>query len=179
MNCKRLLACLALISTLFVTACGGGGGGGGSTGGGNNTPQPTTAVVKISTSGSLPAGTQIGGVDVTLNLPAGVAVASSPDSGNPAVLVTNAGKVAASGVAVGANTNTLSTYVSASNAAQVIIHVANPNGFAVGEFVTVNCDISAGHNPVVSDFSVTGFHAVDLYGVGITVLGTSLNANFQ
>jgi hypothetical protein len=118
-------------------------------------------------------------INVTLSLPAGVTVASSPDSGNPAILVTNSGKVAASGVAVGGNTYMLATYEPAAAVAKVIIHVANPNGFTVGEFVTVNCDISAGHNPAVSDFSLSGFVVKDLNGVAINGLNPVFTAVFQ
>lgn len=144
-------------------------------------PSITKAVVKISTSGPLAAGAQIGGIDVTLNLPDGVIVAASQDSGNPAILVTNTGRVTASGAAAGTNTNILATYVSSSGAeqGQIVIHLVNPNGFFVGEFVTVSCDIIAGHNPVQSDFSLTGFHAVDILGAGIQGLNASVSVIFQ
>ncbi len=112
MKMKKRGLTILLGAMLLVSACGSGGGGAPNAGG-NPAAQPTHAVVKIATTGALSSGTQIGGIDITLNLPTGVSVASSPDSGNPSVLVTDAGKVAASGVAAGANTNTLATYVPA------------------------------------------------------------------
>lgn len=180
MKMKKRGLTILLGAMLLVSACGSGGGSAPNAGG-NPAAQPTHAVVKIATTGALSSGTQIGGIDITLNLPTGVSVASSPDSGNPSVLVTDAGKVTASGVAAGANTNTLATYVPAMNSApgRVVLHVADPNGFGVGEFVTIDCDISAGHNPAPADFSTSGFYATDLNGVPLSTLAASLSAVMQ
>ena len=129
-------------------------------------PQPTTAVVTIMSQGT---STQIGGIDVTLDLPAGVTVKATPDSANPAVQVTNADVVAASGAATGANTGTIATYTAATSTApgRVMVQVANADGFGTGEFVTVNCDIAAGSFPKATDFTVTVVKAVDINGVAI------------
>ena len=74
------------------------------------TTQPTTATVTILSQGT---STQIGGIDVTLVLPSGVSVKSTADSTNASVQDTNAGVVAASGAAAGANTDTIATYSAA------------------------------------------------------------------
>lgn len=84
----------------MITNCGGGGGGGG-----NNPPsRPTTATLILLTSGTLPAGTKIGGVQVSVNLPAGVTVESTA---NPPE--TDAGVVVGSGIASN-NSTVLATY---------------------------------------------------------------------
>jgi len=129
-------------------------------------PQPTTAVVTIMSQGT---STQIGGIDVTLDLPAGVTVKATPDSANPAVQVTNADVVAASGAATGANTGTIATYTAATAtvAGKVMVQVANADGFGTGEFLTVNCDIAAGSFPKATDFTVTVVKAVDINGAAI------------
>ena len=95
---------------------------------------PTTATIKIMANGALGAGVLIGGINVKLTLPAGVTVKATADPTNNAVMVTDPGVVTASGVAAGANT--IATATSASGV--VAIHVANANGFATGEFVTIN-----------------------------------------
>ena len=136
--------------------------------------QPTTATLKIMSQGT---STQIGGIDVSVVLPAGVTVKATPDSTNPAVQVTNSGVVAASGESAGANTNTHASYYAAttSSPGTVMVQVANADGFGTGEFVTINCDIAAGNIPEAADFSVTLVKAVDINGasIGLTVGNTA------
>jgi hypothetical protein len=138
----------------------------------------TTATVKIMATGTLATGVMIGGIDVMLTLPAGVSVKATADLTNPAVMVTDAGVVAASGVAVGANTLATATY-NATPSGVVSIHLANDTGFATGEIVTVICDIAAGSFPTASGFSLSGFNAVDLNGATITGLVTGYTAALQ
>ena len=87
-----------LLMTLFIlislTACGGGGGG-------DAAPPSTKAIVTISTSGTLPAGTKIGGIQVTVNLPAGVTAKASLYSAGSSTMVTDTGVITASGTAAG------------------------------------------------------------------------------
>ena len=134
--------------------------------------QPTTATITILSQGT---STQIGGIEVTLVLPSGVSVKSTADSTNASVQDTNAGVVAASGAAAGANTDTMATY----SAGKVKVHLVNANGFGVGEFVTVNCDIASGSSPKAADFSVTDFNAVDLNGAAITGLTPAFTADIK
>jgi hypothetical protein len=112
-----------------------------------------------------------------LTLPAGVSVKATADLTNPAVMVTDAGVVAASGVAAGANTIATATYNA--TAGTVSIHLANDTGFATGEIVTVTCDIAAGSFPTASGFSLSGFNAVDLNGATITGLVSGYTAALQ
>ena len=164
---------LLLISVLSFTACGGGCGG-------NDSQPPTKATVKIMASGSLSTGTLIAGVDVTLNLPAGVTVKATADTVHPSVYITDAGAVTASGVAAANTTLALATYTAASSSpGKVVINLVNPNGFSVGEFVTVSCDIAAGAAPTTQSFSVSNFKAVGLDGAVITGLTAGLTADLQ
>lgn len=148
---------LLVVSTILISC----GGGGGST----PPPSPTTLSIKISTQGTLPSGAQIGGISVTLILPAGVTVKATSDPNNPSVLVTDAGVVAPSGVAA-ISSSVLATYTAAtaSVAGNVNIQIAQSAGFAVGEFVTVHCDVIAGQTSTPANFSLSNFSAVDLNG---------------
>ena len=141
----------------------------------NDTALPTTATIKIMANGTIDAGVLIGGINVKLTLPAGVTVKATADPTNDAVMVTDPGVVTASGVAAGANT--IATATSASGV--VAIHVANADGFATGEFVTVNCDIAATSVPTAASFGVSGFQAVDLNGAAITGLIVGVTAAIQ
>lgn len=172
---KKLLVREILFTALALftlSACGGGGGGGG-----NGETQPTTAVLKISTQGSLAGGTQIGGINISINLPAGVTVKATADA-NSGLLVTDAGVVTASGAAAGTNATVLAVYT-AGPPATVSINLANPNGFSTGEFVTVNCDIAAGNSPKSADFSLADFNAVDLNGAAVTGLTPGFTAGIK
>ena len=158
---------MAMFGIISLSGCGSGGGGG--------VTQPTTAVLKISTQGTLPSGTQIGGIDVTITLPTGVTVKSvtSPPE-------TDSGVVVTSGVAA-ANSTVLSTYTAATSAStgKVRVLLANSIGFGTGEFLTVHCDIASGSTPIASDFSLSGFVAKDLNGVAISGLNSEFTAAFQ
>lgn len=161
---------MALFGIISLSGCGGGGGGGNTP-----SPQPATAVLKISTQGTLPSGTQIGGIDVTIALPTGVTVKSvtSPPE-------TDSGVVVTSGVAV-SNSTVLSTYTAATSTStgKVRVLLANSNGFGTGEFMTIHCDIASGSTPTASDFSLSGFVAKDLNGVAISGLNSAFTAAFQ
>ena len=151
------LILLAVATTLY--SCGGGGGSS------TPPPSPTTMNIKISTQGTLPSGGQIGGISVNLILPAGVTVKATSDPNNPSVLVTDAGVVAPSGVAA-ISSSVLATYTAAtaSVAGNVNIQIAQSAGFAVGEFVTVHCDVIAGQTSTPANFSLSNFSVVDLNG---------------
>lgn len=175
---RRLV--FSALAVLALAACGGGGGGGGTppNNGNTTTTQPTTAIVKLLTAGALVSNTQIGGIDVTLNLPAGVTVKATPDGANATISVTNSGVVVASGVSSGANTSVLATYASGTPG-KVTLKLVNANGFGTGEFATITCDIAAGSNPTAADFSLSGFSAVDLNGAAITGLTSGFTAAIQ
>ena len=169
---KKTLILGLLVSLIAVFALGGCKGT-------TDDALPTTATIKIMATGTLGAGVFIGGIDVNLALPAGVTVKATADEISPSVMVTDAGVVAASGVAAGANTLATATYT----AGVVAIHLAKVNdddtGFAAGEFVTVNCDIAAGSVATASSFGLSGFNAVDLNGAPIAGLIAGYTAAIQ
>ena len=165
-----LLAMIALLS--------GGCSSGGDSGTGNGTQDPTTATIKITAIGTLPTNSTIGGVDLSLILPAGVTVKTSP--GNLSALVPDAGIVTASGAAA-ANSRVYAVYTAGAGAVlgSVRILLANTQGFAPGEFVTVDCDIASGHRPATADFSASGIKFVDGNGKALDGLSATVNAVLQ
>ena len=156
---------ILLSAVLVLSSCGSSGGGGDSGGG---TTQLTTAIVKLTTTGTLPSTTQIGGIDVTLQLPQGVTVKSTT---NPPE--TDSGVVTASGVAA-SNSSLVSTFTTSTRIVHILL--ANPNGFGTGEFATVNCSIAAGSSPKQTDFSVSTMITKDLTGNSISGLTAGLTA---
>ncbi len=143
---KISLSSLVIFSLALtvLSACGGGGGGGGST-----QPQPTTAVLTLSSAvtGAIPASAVITGYDVTISLPAGVTVKSTtPPQTDAGVVV---GTV--NGAAVG--TLNAASYLPAAGKVHILIVSPKGNGFSgAGEFCKVNCDIAAGYHPTAADF---------------------------
>lgn len=113
--------------------------------------QPTSAVVKLSTAGTLPAGKKIGAIHVTLTFAPGVTLKSTSNPRIP-----DDGVVTASGVAA------INSFIEANYTAptstlpgNVQIGLINISGFGPGEFVTVSGDITAGNNPGAANFSAT------------------------
>lgn len=143
----------AAFTMLAIFGCGGGGGGDGTT------PAGPTAVLTL----ALPTGTVIGGVDVTVNLPAGVTVKAN-SSGVP-----DTGIVVVSGAATGGFVGAKYTAATGSAPGQIKIAVIKADGFNGGEFVTVNCDFS-GDPPAAGGFTVAALSVVDLNGVTISGL---------
>jgi hypothetical protein len=143
--------------------------------------QPVKAVITLSTSGALPAGTLIYGARATINLPAGVTAKASPSSADPSQMVTDNGVVVAAGASVGAEL-VLASYTTSTTTPpthSIELNVAKSDGFSTGDFVTVNCDIAAGSNPAATDFPVTDFEAVDQNGATITGLTVGMTAAIQ
>src|SRR5690242_436566 len=136
--------CLAVIA---LSGCGGGGGTGGATpevtndggvtttggttgGAANPTSAPTRGVLKLTTAG--PAGT-IAGIDMTVNLPAGVTVAADPVTGEVANgVITVSGAAAGT---LGTQNATVAKYAPASTVTPAQLHIvmANVPGFSLGE----------------------------------------------
>jgi len=163
---KKISLTILLVIQMMLTSCGGGGGGNSSN---SATPaqQPTRAIVKLSTIG--PANIQIGGVDVTMVLPTGVTIKSknSPPE-------TDAGTVVASGQAA-VNSLAMATYTAGSPGKMHIVIVnSGQNGFTIGEFATITCDLASGANPTSSDFTIQSSIVGDLNGAA--ALGVSVNA---
>lgn len=112
-------------------------------------PDPSSAVLRLSSVGTLAAGSYLAGIDVTVQLPVGVSV--SADANN----VVSAGVVTASGVATDSSV-TIVAYVPATATApatlEFLITSSAQGGFGVGEFATVNCLIAAGNFPTQAQF---------------------------
>lgn len=160
---KTLQAWLFFVIAISVLpACGGGGGGGTDSGNAAAPLQPTSAIVRLITAGT---GTTIYGIDVTVDLPAGVTLKSAV---NPPS--TDAGVVIASG-ATGSASIVTAVYTAATSTqpAKARIGIVNANGFSSGEYCAVNADIAAGHSPQASDFSMVNFQAWD--GLGGVISG--------
>jgi hypothetical protein len=164
-----------LLITLFIlislTACGGGGG--------DAAPPSTKAIVTLSTSGTLPAGTKIGGIQVTVNLPAGVTAKASLYSAGSSTMVTDTGVITASGTAAGSYTSGAYLAGAAASTYKISMGVVNANGFSAGEFAQVSCDIAAGSSPTAADFSLSNPTVVDLNGVTLTGINLGFTVAFQ
>jgi hypothetical protein len=164
------IAFLVMLSMLWSVGCGG-----------QVTTTPTApgsaptadqkAVIALNTSGSLPSGTTIGGLGVTLNLPDSVTVKTDA-SGN----VDNSA-VATSGVAAGQAT-VITLYTKPSGTVPAKLHIVLASGSAgmqVGEFAKITCSVSTGDTPTASDFSLSEFSPVDTSGAVIPSLAAGLS----
>jgi hypothetical protein len=118
--------------------------------------QPTLVVVKLATSGTVPVGTLIGGIQAvaTANPFAGLTVQASD--------VTSSG--AASGSLLSSNT---------ANVASIVVAVLNVSGFPAGEVATLNYHVANGTFPLPGNFGITPLSVIDLNGVAIP--GVSVN----
>jgi hypothetical protein len=117
--------------------------------------QPTLAVVKLATLGTLPVGTLIGGIQAVVN------AGPSPGLSVQASDITATG--AASGSLLSANTT---------NIASVVVAILNGSGFSAGEVATLNYHIANGTFPTAGNFGITPVSVIDLNGVvipGVTV----------
>jgi hypothetical protein len=137
--------------------------------------QPTKAVVKVSMTGTLPAGSLIGGIDLTAMLAPGVSLKSTS---NPPE--TDADVIVASGVA-STNSQLLSTYTppSGSTKGSARLFVINAGGFGTGEFATVTGDIAAGYQPTSSDFSAASLTVTDLNGTPLSGMTAEFTVSNQ
>lgn len=164
-----MLACAILIA-LWAGGC---GGGVTTTPAAAGAPAPAPqAVITLNTLGTLTAGTGIGGLGITIDLPNTVTVKTTA-GGN----VDN-GVVVTSGVAAGqASVLVLYSDATVTVPAKLYILLASSTvGMPVGEFATVTCEIRPGGNPVASDFGLNDFSAVDTSGASIPSLTASLHA---
>ena len=121
-------------------------------------PQPTQAIVKIGTTGVLPAGTLIGGVAATVVYTNGKGLSITPAS----VVMSGGG----TGSSLAANTNT---------SGQVAIGLINSQGIALGEYATLTFAIAAGNTPTAADFSIApGSNVINIGTVKIPGIGASI-----
>lgn len=171
----RIGSFVALICMSVLFGCGGGGGGG--AGGGKLEPDLGNAVVKLSAQGTLPEGSSIAGIGITVNLPAGMTVVT--DSAGKVV----SGVVTGSGVTAGKATVVEPDYVAATAATPArlsfVLAGTDAAGFGTGEFATVRCTVATGATPAATDITLSDFKPVDLRGVAITGLSATHTAEFK
>jgi hypothetical protein len=159
MKIRLIFGMIAALAAISLGGCGGGGGGG------TPTP-PTKAIVKVATTGTLPQGTLIGGIQATVTYPTtkGLSITTSD------VVASGAG--AATGTILVPNVNT---------AGQVILGLINATGIQAGEFATLTFAIAAGNTPVAADFTIAPGATVADVG-GNTIAGMTvgiLSVTFQ
>ena len=162
LSCTSII--LLFLAVFVLSGCGGGSSG-------TTVTQPTAAVVKLLSSGT---GTTIGGIDMTIELPAGVSVMSTITP------TTDAGVVTASGVAAtGSFIYGVYTAATSTGPATLKIVLANATGFDDGEFCTVNGSLEAGYSPSASDFVLASFTAYDVSGNTISGVTPTFTVELQ
>jgi hypothetical protein len=126
--------------------------------------QPTQAVVKVRSTGTLPNATLIGGISATVTYAGGKGLSILPAN----VSATGGGQ----GSTLVPNTNT---------AAQVRLGLINVSGIPAGEFATLTFAISAGNFPTAADFAVSGANLsiIDtatqaIPGMGVNILSVTI-----
>jgi|GEM_PF-1408512 len=153
----------AFLVLLAVTAFGCGGGGGG----GTATPpaNPTKATLTLSIP-SLPAGTQVGGVIFTIQLPPGVspAVLNGTDASGSATLTGGASSV---------NSLSIVDFTPSATSPQISFGTVTLNSFGAGDFMIVNCVIASGATVSTSGFSVLNPQVFD--SVGALIPSATIN----
>jgi len=165
----RGIYCLFLATALTILAgCGGGGGTGG--GGGGGVVNPTKAIVKVRTSGTLPSGTTINAIQATVTYPTtkGLSIALLPsppaDPNTPDVVPSGAG----SGSILLPNAN---------NTGQIVLGLLNVSGIQSGEFATLTFNIAAGNSPAAIDFAIASGASVittpAISGMTVEILGVT------
>jgi hypothetical protein len=170
MNKTAFSVKMLIAMTLMLLA---GCNSGGNSSGGVIVQQQTEATVFISAAGTLPDGSTIGGVDLSLTLPAGVTVKATP--GSLSAFVPDEGIVSASGAAAeSSKVYAMYTVAAGATPGAVRILVANSTGFSTGEFVAVKCDVAGGNPPVATDFSSSAVKFVDGNGKAVTGLSTTV-----
>ena len=160
-----MLYFFCLSALVILGGCGGGGGDGGTPA----TPA-TTAAVKLSTQGTLPTGSQLAGIAVTIQLPAGVTVATDTSGAVASGVVTVTG-VAASGIS--ALGPVIYTPATASTPGTLEFTLAASN-FGTGEFATVNFKLASGASaPVAANVTIVpadqSLHPVTGLSVALSV----------
>jgi hypothetical protein len=161
-----MLAGLAVLSAMALTICGCTGVGKGVQ------AQPTTAVLTLSTQGSLPSGSAIGGINVTVTLPPGV-TAKADKMG-----ATLENVVIASGGAHGALSAAKFTPAEGAVPGRLGLALVKTEGFGTGEFATLNLDIT-GAPPRLADFSTAAMSVSDVNGAAITGLIAALSLQLK
>jgi hypothetical protein len=145
---------LPLTALLALLGCGGGSGGGGAA-------QGAGATLRPSLQGTLASGAQVGSLDLTLTLPAGVTVKA--DANGQAL----DGVVAPAGSAAGALAAAAYTPADATHPARLRIMVIKAAGFGTGEFASIKCDLAGVPAPAAGAIGLSGLAVTDLDSVPI------------
>ena len=135
MKLLTLLSAMIGVQIMIISGCGGGGGSGGSVNGGSTTKTATLVFSSYSTSA------QIGGFDLTVTLPKEVTI-QTDSSGTPlSSVVYLSGQFAGSVLDYTDGVN----YSSSSNIMKIIY--ASTSSHALGEFLTISCNVPASYTP--------------------------------
>lgn len=124
----------------------------------------TTATIRMKTVGTLPVGTNIGGVSLNIILPAGVTV---PVDVNNQILTANLVESGVAATTVGSTqviAGSFTAAVAATSPAKVTIGLANTVGFLTGEFARLTCNVAAQSRVIPSSFFVTDAIVTDVSG---------------
>ena len=152
MHLNKLSRTVVSLLTLVVFGCGGGGG----------TPGSATVLVKLATTGTLPAGTAIGGISAR--------VLATPSTG----VSIAADAVAATGYGAG---STLIANVG--DPANVTIGLVNPTGIATGEFSTLSYRAATGQAgdgfSIAPQAEVVDTAGAAIPGIAVVVQGVTVH----
>jgi len=164
-NFLNLIRLFCLPAVIALAGCGGGGS--------NNASVPvapaTKAIVRLSSQGTLPQGSQLSGIDVTITLPKGVSLKTDANGQVAAGVVTLSGVAVQSGTVA---TPVLSyTPATATTLATLRITFGTSN-FGTGEFATINGDIApVSSAPAATDVVIDNFSIADQNLAPVTTLG--------
>jgi len=134
-----------------------------------------TVKITVATSGTLPPGTSLAGVGLTLSLPAGATPAlDATGQINASQLVTPSGVTVEGGLVAAA------VHLEATNEQQarlsLVVASKDKAGFGVGESMVLTLNRMAGTAPQASDFSINEVSAADLYGQSVSGLQAIITA---
>ena len=141
MKFLTLLSAVIGVQIMIISGCGGGGGSGvsGSSVNGGSTTKTTTLVFS-----SYSTSAQIGGFDLTVTLPKEVTIKNDSSGAPLSSVVYLSGQFAGSVLDYSNGVN----YSSASNTLKV--SYPSTSGHAVGEFLTISCDVPASYTPNIT-----------------------------
>jgi hypothetical protein len=155
---------IGLFFLAAVVAAQFGCGGGGGTAGPAPIVQPTKAIVKLQTSGTLPSGAFIGGI--------GPAIVTYPTTKGLSITDSN---VVTSGAGVGAGSFLQPNVTIPGQVRVALINVAP--GILSGEFATLTFSITSGNSPAAGDFTITaGAPVIDTNSAAIPGLTVSIKS---
>lgn len=144
---------LCMSALMILAGCGGGSSGSQTqTAPQTQTPVASKATVRLFTQGTLPEGTQLAGIAVSIQLPAGVTV-DTDSNGVPLSTVVSISGVAQTGVTTVGPVSYIAPVGSAPGKLEFTMAASN---FGTGEFATLRFNVAAGSRaPVTADVTIT------------------------